>query len=71
MNDKAYRAFLNLMMCSDPWPVYSDNNQNQLIMEQFANEQAKARGYRDWIHAFHEFPSDKVVKENQRRVHNG
>lgn len=53
MNDSEFRAFLDLLMCSDPWPVLLDSG--QIILENFANQEAKKRGYETWVVAFHEF----------------
>lgn len=53
MNDSEFRAFLDLLMCSDPSPVLLDSG--QIILENFANQEAKKRGYETWVVAFHEF----------------
>ena len=52
MNDKQYRAFLDLMMCSDPWP----EGVAREPLEEFADAQAKLRGHDNWIVAYHEVP---------------
>ena len=54
MNDKQYRAFLNLLMCSDPWPT-PDAAEDETLKD-FADAEAVKRGYSDWIVAFHEMP---------------
>lgn len=54
MTDKEFRSFLNLMMVSDPWPLDEDEVE-KVILTKFANDQARIRGYRDWIEAFHRF----------------
>ena len=55
MNDVEYRAFLDLLMCSDPWPVVpGDGNQDILIA--FADREAENRGYENWVVAYHEIP---------------
>jgi len=51
MEDYEYRAFLDLMMCSDPWPV--PDNVGQQLLEAFADDQAKKRGFDNWIEAYH------------------
>lgn len=55
MNDMEYRAFLDLMMCSDPWPV--DDGVSGLathsLMLDVANRNAVDRGYTDWVDAYH------------------
>lgn len=56
MNDIEYRVFLDLMMCSDPWPV--DDGVGMLntnsLMNDVANRLAVDRGYASWIEAYHE-----------------
>lgn len=52
MNDKEFRAFLDLMMCSDPWP---GDAHNHTIMLSLANKEAKKRRFDNWITAFHSF----------------
>ena len=51
MNDDQFRAFLILMMCSDPWPV--DDGENQVIIENLADYEAVKRGFGCWIDAYH------------------
>lgn len=56
MNDTQYRAFLDLMMCSDPWPVVDrDGSDSNAILEGLALDEARARGFDSWIVAYHEF----------------
>lgn len=49
MDSYEYRAFLDLLMHSDPYPV--DCGKDALIS--YANREAFARGYDDWIDAYH------------------
>ncbi len=56
MNDKQYRAFLNLMMCSDPWPA---SDEDHFELEHYAERKAADKGYKNWIEAHHYFP-DKI-----------
>jgi hypothetical protein len=55
MNDMEFRAFLDLMMCSDPWPVAIDSEpfDTHQQMIDVANRLALDRGYSDWIDAYH------------------
>lgn len=53
MNDKEFRAFMDLLMCSDPWPV--DDKDNQAIMISLADKEAKKRRFEGWITAYHMF----------------
>jgi hypothetical protein len=50
MNDSEYRSFLNLLMCSDPWPASAFD---ALSLEGLALSEALKRGYPDWIEAYH------------------
>lgn len=54
MTVKQYRAFLNLLMCSDPWPT-PDAAENRILCE-FADAEAIKHGYTDWIDAYHRMP---------------
>ena len=54
MTDKQFVEFMALLMCSDPWPVHDGGN-NQIVMEDLADDEAKKRGHDGWIEAFHEF----------------
>ncbi len=52
MTDKEFRAFLDLLMCSDPWPV-NDGGKNQVTLKYFADVEASKRHYDTWIEAYH------------------
>ena len=56
MTRQEFRAFLDLLMCSDPWPVKPDHNDTQTVLGLFADAEAKRHGYPDWIEAFHRLP---------------
>lgn len=45
-----FRAFLNLLMCSDPWPT---GEEGHVVISAWADKQAKEFGYTDWIDAYH------------------
>ena len=58
MEDIEFRSFIDLLMCSDPWPLswddlYSGRN-TQEILNDFADREARDRGYADWIAAHHQ-----------------
>lgn len=54
MTDKEYRAFMDLLMCSDPWPVTDQGTgDGQAELVAFADAEAEKRGFETWIHAFH------------------
>lgn len=49
MSHQAFRAFLDLLMVSDPWP----NGVEQKPLTDWADKEARSWGYRDWIEAYH------------------
>jgi len=51
MDAMEFRAFLDLLMCCDPWPCDGASNQDTIIF--YANHAAVERGYSDWIDAYH------------------
>jgi hypothetical protein len=57
MNDDAFATLLELLMVSDPWPL--DRAKEHL--EDFADDQALARGFSDWIEAYHAQPLARKV----------
>ena len=56
MKDKEFRCFLDLMMCSDPWPV--PNDENRSVLKAMADRMATERGFTDWIDAYHNMDED-------------
>lgn len=50
MNDKQFAVFLSLLMRSDPWPLSYEDKE---ILRGTANEMSIARGFSDWIDAYH------------------
>ena len=52
MNDGQYRAFLDLMMCSDPWPL---DDAAHRILDDLADNEAQLRGFSKWTIAYHDF----------------
>ena len=57
MRDTEFRCFLDLMMCSDPWPI--PNKKSRMILEDYADKVSTQFGYNDWIEAYHEFEVKK------------
>jgi hypothetical protein len=55
MNDYQFRAFLDLLMVSDPWPL--DERDHRALLAH-ANAESGKRGYDGWIHAYHDMGSD-------------
>lgn len=49
MDSFEYRALLDLLMCSDPYPV--ENGED--AVKGYADRQAVERGFSDWIDAYH------------------
>ena len=49
MDAYEFRAFLDLLMCADPYPVDSGD----AAVKGYANQLAVDRGYTDWIDAYH------------------
>lgn len=49
MNNHEFRALLDLLMCADPYPAPVGED----VLKEFANKQAKGRGFVDWIDAYH------------------
>jgi len=62
-----FRAFLNLMMCSDPWPAGTVDSK---VLEELADKESRLRGYDSWYVAFHEFKKGDSVLDltDQARV---
>lgn len=52
MSDKVFRAFLNLMMCSDPWPAGEEDHGCLITI---ADHESRLRGFDSWIAAYHDF----------------
>jgi len=57
MKDNEFRAFLDLLMCSDPWPVTGDEGVGQSVLTMLADKEAKNRGFENWVVAYHSMPN--------------
>lgn len=53
MNNLEFRALMNLLMCSDPWPTANWEDEEHL--KGLANYEAAKRGFENWIIAYHDF----------------
>lgn len=53
MGDATFRAFLDLLMVSDPWPLQDEASKE--LLDNFADAESRARGYDWWFVAYHEF----------------
>lgn len=51
MSDSVFRILLDLLMVSDPWPL-EEASHEKLI--KYLDAESKARGFIDWIDAYHE-----------------
>lgn len=51
MTDIEFKIFMDLLMCSDPWPMVSGQDE----MTDLADREAKKRGFPDWVTACHLF----------------
>jgi hypothetical protein len=60
LSGKEFDALLILLMCSDPWPVGDEANEN--TMKALATRVAKQYGHDDWIAAYHNHaPTDAAL----------
>jgi len=55
MDDHEFRGLLDLLMCSDPWPM----ERFEGTLKAFADRMARERGYTDWINAYNLFKEAK------------
>jgi hypothetical protein len=55
MDDHEFRGLLDLLMCSDPWPM----ERFEGALKAFADRMARERGYTDWIDAYNLFKEAK------------
>lgn len=51
MYDSVFRAFLDWLMVSDPFPL--DDADHERVVS-YLNAEAQDRGYDTWVHAYHE-----------------
>jgi len=51
MNKEELKAFLTLLMCSNPWPV--PRNEGNDLLQKFADAESQKYGYSYWIEAYH------------------
>lgn len=56
MSDEEFRAFLDLLMASDPWPMGEGTEAEQayVVLVDLADRESRNRGYGNWIEAFHQ-----------------
>lgn len=56
LSDEQYRALLDLMMCSDPWPLDGESGDREHgVLVELLDAEAKRRGWDNWVVAYHEF----------------
>lgn len=58
MSHVEFAAFLDLLVCSDPWPVKDKdgNEEGEAVLKAYADRVAVANGFTDWINAYHKLP---------------
>lgn len=62
MTDQQFRAFLDLMMCSDPWPVPDlGQGDGQSALAAWADAESVRRGFDGWIEAYHRHQAPVAV----------
>lgn len=54
MEPYEFRAVLDLAMRSDPWP---HDETNHSVFKSWLNREARARGFADWVDAYHRAPN--------------
>lgn len=52
MSDEGFRAFLELFMVSDLWPLAPESH---TAAEDVLDDESRKRGFMDWIDAYHSF----------------
>lgn len=52
-----YATLLSWYMASDPWPITSLESDR---IKRMLNDEARYRGYDDWITAYHHFHGEEV-----------
>lgn len=62
MNQNQFRALLDLLMCSDPWPIEGQaGDESRKLLIEFANcESTETYGKDNWIIAYHEIERGDV-----------
>ena len=55
------RAFLDLMMVSDPWPLEEPAHEIMIVL---ADRESEKHGFENWIVAYHELPSFAQDRED-------
>lgn len=53
MTRSEFRALLDMLMVSDPWPEPCFT-----VLEEYANKVGKIYGFKNWIDAYHEFKGE-------------
>lgn len=59
MTDEQFLLLCTLFMVSDPWPLSSEEHR---AAEQFLDEEAQRRGWKDWLGAYHKEPKEEHVE---------
>ena len=49
--DTEFRALLDLVMVSDPWPLPGEH---ESAVNAYLTKESQRRGYADWVEAYHD-----------------
>ena len=60
MNNKELVAFMNLLMCTDPWPKELHEKEHTTLI-QLADRESRDRGFENWIVAYYEIPQSLKI----------
>tara|TARA_Y100000310_G_scaffold61027_1_gene56305 strand:+ start:2755 stop:2931 length:177 start_codon:yes stop_codon:yes gene_type:complete len=50
MTKQELGAFIELLMCADPWPC---GGNAERVLKEFADAESKRQGFNNWIDAYH------------------
>ena len=53
MSKTTFKAFCEMLMCADPWPVPESSFDTERVLKDWADIEARRQGYTDWIDAYH------------------
>lgn len=59
MDRDILRTLLDLTMVSDPWPL---KPQQQKPLLEWIDRKVQAKGYSDWVEAYHKMPGSTAMK---------
>lgn len=62
MTGVEFQEVLAWRMCTDPWPSQSVSIDK---IDAWLDRESRERGYRDWIHAYHDFKGETITPSGQ------